>query len=101
MLEQSRGRASGSRWDENRNAASVTRRASWVGALCLLAVLSALIARWTTPIVGLVLLGCALWLVARSPWPLSTRIALSVTAVVGTIALFVGVLLLVVTYSYD
>ena len=101
MLEQPLGGASGSRQDENRNAASVTMRVGWVGALCLLAAASALIARWTTPIVGLVPLGCALWLVARSPWPLSTRIAVSVTAVVGTIALFVGVLLLVVTYSYN
>jgi hypothetical protein len=100
MLEQQRGGASGSRKDENRNAASMTMRVG-VGALCLLAALSPFVAEHISALVGVVPLGCAIWLVAKSPWPLSTRIAVSVTAVAGTIALFVGVLLLVVSYSYN
>ena len=76
-------------------------RLACVGALCLFAVLSALIARWTTPIVGLVLLSGAIWLVARSPWSRTRRVAVSVAIVVATIALFLGLVIAVVSHSYN
>lgn len=76
-------------------------RVASVGALCLFAALSALIARWTTPIVGLVLLSGAIWLVAKSPWSRTRRVAVSVAIVVATIALFLGLVIAVVSHSYN
>ena len=76
-------------------------RVACVGALCLLAALSALIAGWTTPIVGLVLLSGAIWLVAKSPWSRTRRVAVSAAIVLATIALFLGLLIVVVSHSYN
>jgi len=43
--------------------------------------------------VGLALISCAVWLVARSPWPRRrARVAVSVTLAAATIALFIVVL---------
>lgn len=78
-----------------------TMRVASVGALCLFAALSALLARWTTPVVGLLLLSAATWLVAKSPWSCTRRVAVSVAVVVATIALFLGLVVAVASYSYN
>ena len=76
-------------------------RVASVGALCLLAALSALIAERTTAVVGLVPLSGAIWLVAKSPCSRTRRVAVSVAIVLATIALFLGLLIVVVSHSYN
>ena len=76
-------------------------RVASVGALCLFATLSPLIAGRTTAIVGLVPLSGAIWLVAKSPWSRARRVAVSVAIVLATIALFLGLLIVVVSHSYN
>jgi hypothetical protein len=76
-------------------------RVASVGALCLLAALSPFIAGRTTAVFGLVPLSGSIWLVAKLPWSRTHRVVVSVAIVVATIALFLGVLIVVVSHSYN
>lgn len=68
------------------------------GACCLLAALSPFYAGFSAAFLGLVPLGLAIWLVARSRWSSRTRVAASVAVVVLTVTLFVGLLAVVLRY---
>lgn len=73
-------------------------RMASVGVFCLLAALSPFIAGRSIAIAGLVPLGCAIFLVARSPWSRTARVAVSAAVVVATVALFIGFLAIVLTH---
>jgi hypothetical protein len=64
-------------------------------ALCALAVFVALLFSVIppAPLVGLVPLGGAVWLITKSPWSRRARITASVTAVAVTVAATVALLL--------
>jgi hypothetical protein len=69
------------------------RRIAAAVVLCLVALPASFIVGDFGLFVGLVLIGCAVWLVARSPWPRRrARVAVSVTLAATTIALSIVVL---------
>jgi len=70
--------------------ASDARRISAVVALCLFALPFSFIAG--SAFLGLLPLGCAVWLIATSQWTRHARISVAVAAVAGTIGLFILVL---------
>jgi hypothetical protein len=69
-----------------------------VGVFCLLAAFSPFIAGRSTAVAGLFPLSCAIWLVARSQWSLTARVAGSAAVVAATVALFIGLLAVVLTH---
>lgn len=69
-----------------------------IAVCCLLAAVSPFYAGLPSAVLGLVPLGLAIWLVARSSWSSRTRVTTSLGVLVVTIALFVGLLALVLRY---
>lgn len=74
------------------------RRVVAVSACCLLAALSPFYAGFSAAFLGLVPLGLAIWLVTRSRWSSRTRVTTSIAALVLTVALFIGLLAVVLRY---
>lgn len=70
------------------------RRIGIAAGCCVVAAAAPLLAGLSTAVVGLVPLACAVGLVARSGWALSTRVLLSTVVIVVTGALAVGLLLI-------
>jgi hypothetical protein len=73
-------------------------RVTAIGVFCLLAAVSPFIAGRSTAVAGLVPLSCAIWLVARSRWSPTARVAGSAAVVVATVALLIGLLAVVLTH---
>jgi hypothetical protein len=69
-----------------------------VSVCCLLAALSPFYAGFSAAFVGPVPLGLAIWLVTRSAWSSRTRVTTSIAVLVLTVALFVGLLVVVLRY---
>jgi hypothetical protein len=70
------------------------RRVIAVTACCLVAALIPFYAGAPAAVLGLVPLAVAIWLVSRSGWSSHTRVTASVTVLVATIALVIGLLAL-------
>jgi hypothetical protein len=70
------------------------RRIAGVGVCCLLAAMIPFVAGLSTAFLGLVPLGLAIWLVARSEWSSRIRVATVLGVLVVTLALFVALLAL-------
>lgn len=79
-------------------ASSDVRRVIAVGVCCLLAALAPFYAGFSAAVLGLVPLGIAIWLVTRSGWSSRTRVTASVAVLVLTVALFIGLLAVVLRY---
>lgn len=74
------------------------RRVIAIGACCLLAALTPFYAGFSGAFLGLVPLGLAILLVTRSGWSSRTRATTSIVVPVVTVALFVGLLAVVLRY---
>ena len=79
-------------------ASGDVRRVIAVSACCLLAALTPFYAGFSAAILGVFPLALAIWLVARSEWSYRTRVTTSLAVLVVTIALFVGLLAVVIRY---
>ncbi|HEX4518488.1 MAG TPA: hypothetical protein VH063_02800 [Gaiellaceae bacterium] len=77
------------------------RRIATVAVCCVLAAITPFIAGIAGGAVGLVPLGYAIWLLVRSGWAVSTRLASSALALVATGGLMVGFLILATLSSGD
>jgi hypothetical protein len=80
---------------------STSRRIALVVGCCVLAAITPFIAGISTAIFGLIPLGYAIWLLARSEWAVSTRVFLSALALLATGALVIGLLILATSASRD
>jgi hypothetical protein len=72
------------------------RRVAAVIGCCVIAAVTPFIAGVITAVGGILLLGCAVLLIARSKWSLPTRLVASAVAVAATLALLTGFLILAV-----
>jgi hypothetical protein len=66
-----------------------------------IAAMTPFIAGAATALLGIVPLGCALWLVARAPWSRSVQLFVSLAVVAGTVGLAFVFLLIATATSGD
>jgi hypothetical protein len=80
---------------------SDSARIAGVTVCCVLAATTPFIAGAPTAVVGLVLIGCAIWLVVNSSWSARSRLVALVGVVAGTAGLAIVLLILATTASGD
>ena len=77
------------------------RRIVGVLGCCVVAAATPFVAGLTSAIVGVVPLGCAIWLLARSEWSLRTRLIASMVVLAATFGLVIAFLILATSASGD